>query len=117
MAPAKLKLYSYPGNKNASKALIVAKYAGVELDTPRFTLGVDNKTPAFLKLNPNGKVRVMVAAWMGVVVWKRGRVGRRRRGKHARRLAVASGPPRADAGAWPPRRPCCPFERAPGSSR
>lgn len=55
MAP--LKLHTYPGNKNANKALIAAKYAGVAIDVPRFQMGVDNKTPAFLKLNPNGKVR------------------------------------------------------------
>lgn len=56
MAPNKLKLHTYPGNKNANKALIVAEYAGISIDVPRFEMGKANKTPEFLKLNPFGKV-------------------------------------------------------------
>jgi hypothetical protein len=53
--------------QNANKALIAAKYAGVAVDTPRFTLGTDNKTPAFLKLSPSGKVPALeVAPGVGV---------------------------------------------------
>lgn len=55
MAPS-LKLHTYPGNKNANKALIAAEYAGVPIETPRFEMGKSNKTEAFLKLNPFGKV-------------------------------------------------------------
>ena len=51
-----LKLHTYPGNKNAFKALIAAQYIGVQIDVPPFNMGVDNKKPDFLKLNPNGKV-------------------------------------------------------------
>lgn len=51
-----LKLYTYPGNKNAFKALIAAEYVGASIDVPAFNMGVDNKKPEFLKLNPNGKV-------------------------------------------------------------
>ena len=53
-----LKLHTYPGNKNAFKALIAAQYIGVQIEVPPFTFGVDNKKPEFLKLNPNGKVGV-----------------------------------------------------------
>ena len=56
MAPA-LKLYAPSANKNAAKALIAAEYNGVKLDQPPFEMGVTNKTPAFLKLNPFGKAR------------------------------------------------------------
>ena len=43
-------------NRNAFKALIAAQYVGVTIDVPPFTLGVDNKTPEFLKKNPFGRV-------------------------------------------------------------
>jgi elongation factor 1-gamma len=42
------KLNTYPGNNNAYKALIAAKYAGVELDVPAFNFGVTNRTPEYL---------------------------------------------------------------------
>eukprot|EP00884_Botryococcus_braunii_P006615 jgi/Botrbrau1/15955/Bobra.0340s0003.1 len=51
-----LSLYTYPNNKNAYKALITAQYVGAEIDIPQFQMGVDNKKPDFLKLNPFGKV-------------------------------------------------------------
>ena len=57
MTQPKLKLYTYPGNKNAYKALIAAQYVSVDIEVPSdFQFGVTNKTPEFLKLNPNGKV-------------------------------------------------------------
>ena len=56
MGNNKLKLHTYPGNKNANKALIVAEYSGIQIDVPRFEMGKSNKTPEFLKLNPFGKV-------------------------------------------------------------
>lgn len=44
-------------NKNAYKALIAAEYTGVKVEiTPNFEMGVSNKTPEFLKMNPIGKV-------------------------------------------------------------
>ena len=52
-----LKLYTYPNNKNAWKALIAAEYVGAKIEVPAFEMGKTNKTPEFLKLNPNGKVR------------------------------------------------------------
>ena len=55
MSP-KLAMLTYPGNKGAFKALIVAGLTGVPIDTPRFQMGVDNKAPSFLALNPIGKV-------------------------------------------------------------
>ena len=62
MTQPKLKLYTYPGNKNANKALIAAQYVGVDIEVPSdFQMGVTNKSPEFLKLNPNGKVGALKA--------------------------------------------------------
>ncbi|AEE28473.1 Translation elongation factor EF1B, gamma chain [Arabidopsis thaliana] len=55
-----LVLHTYKGNKSAEKALIAAEYVGVQIDVPSdFQMGVTNKTPAFLKMNPIGKVPVL----------------------------------------------------------
>lgn len=54
-----MKLYTYPGNKNAFKALIAAEYVGARIEVPEFQMDVDNKTPEFLKMNPHGKVPVL----------------------------------------------------------
>ena len=62
----KLKLHTYPGNKNANKALIAAEYAGIAIDVPRFEMGKSNKTPEFLKLNPFGKVPTLETPEGGV---------------------------------------------------
>ena len=56
-----LKLWTYSGSKNAAKALIAAEYNGVKITMPPFEMGVTNKTPAFLKLNPLGKARARIA--------------------------------------------------------
>ena len=50
-------MHTYSGSKNAAKALIAAEYNGVKITCPPFEMGVTNKTPAFLKLNPLGKAR------------------------------------------------------------
>jgi len=49
-------LHAYPGNINAQKSLIAALYGGIKIEYPAFNMGVDNKTPEFLKKNPNGQV-------------------------------------------------------------
>lgn len=50
-------MHSYKGNKNSDKAFIAAEFAGVKIDMPSgFEMGVTNKTPEFLKMNPLGKV-------------------------------------------------------------
>eukprot|EP00252_Welwitschia_mirabilis_P026351 TRINITY_DN863_c0_g1_i3.p1 TRINITY_DN863_c0_g1~~TRINITY_DN863_c0_g1_i3.p1 ORF type:complete len:421 (+),score=56.65 TRINITY_DN863_c0_g1_i3:258-1520(+) len=55
-----LTLHSGPNNKNAFKTLITAEYVGVNVNpTPHFEMGVSNKTPEFLKMNPIGKVPVL----------------------------------------------------------
>jgi len=52
-----LKLYTFPGNPRANKALIAAKYNGVDVTIPAgFVMGETNRTPEFLALNPLGKV-------------------------------------------------------------
>ncbi|RUO96610.1 hypothetical protein BC936DRAFT_141750, partial [Jimgerdemannia flammicorona] len=50
------KIYSYPGNPRVSKALIAARYNGLEIETPAFQIGVDNKSAEFLAKFPHGKV-------------------------------------------------------------
>jgi len=50
------KIYTYPNNPRVWKALIAGKYAGVEIETPAFEMGKDNKTPEFLSKFPVGKV-------------------------------------------------------------
>ena len=65
----KLVLHSTKENKNTYKARIAAQYAGVELDFPEgFQMGVQNKTPEFLKLNPNGKVRFYPQFFLGMLI-------------------------------------------------
>ncbi len=53
-------LYTYPESFRASKALIAAKYSGVEVrvvcEPPEFELGKTNKTEEFLAKFPLGKV-------------------------------------------------------------
>ena len=50
-------LHSGSGNKNALKALVTAEYSGVKVELAKnFEMGVSNKTPEFLKMNPIGKV-------------------------------------------------------------
>jgi len=53
------KIYSYPNNPRVWKILIAAQYAGIEIETPAFKIGADNKTPEFLGKNPVGKVPVL----------------------------------------------------------
>ncbi|KAL2895193.1 Elongation factor 1-gamma 2 [Bienertia sinuspersici] len=55
-----LALHAGSTNQNASKALIAAEYSGVEVELVKdFEMGVSNKTPGFLKMNPIGKVPVL----------------------------------------------------------
>lgn len=61
-----LQLYTYPNNKNAFKALIAAEYVGAKIELPAFQMGVTNKSPEFLKLNPFGKVPTLKTPAGGV---------------------------------------------------
>ncbi|XP_031100701.1 elongation factor 1-gamma 2-like [Ipomoea triloba] len=55
-----LILHSSSTNKNAFKALIAAEYNGIKIELVKdFQMGVSNKTPEFLKMNPIGKVPVL----------------------------------------------------------
>nr|XP_043628780.1 elongation factor 1-gamma-like [Erigeron canadensis] len=55
-----LILYSGKTNKNAFKTFIAAEYAGVQVKwADNFEMGVSNKTPEFLTMNPIGKVPVL----------------------------------------------------------
>lgn len=47
-------------NKNANKVLIVSEYAGVKVELAKdFQMGVTNRTPEFIKMNPIGKIPVL----------------------------------------------------------
>ncbi|KAM0943825.1 putative elongation factor 1B gamma, glutathione S-transferase, Thioredoxin-like superfamily [Dioscorea sansibarensis] len=53
-------LHAGADNKNAFKALIAAEYSGVKVELVKnFEMGVSNKTPEFIKMNPLGKVPVL----------------------------------------------------------
>lgn len=55
-----LVLHAGSTNKNAFKTLIAAEYSGVKVELVKnFEMGVSNKTPDFLKMNPIGKVPVL----------------------------------------------------------
>jgi len=57
-----MKLYTFPNNPRANKALIAAEYAGVEIEVVHVELGKDNKTEQYLALNPLGKVPTLETA-------------------------------------------------------
>ncbi|KAL1542791.1 elongation factor 1-gamma 2-like [Salvia divinorum] len=47
-------------NKNANKTLIVSEFNGVKVELAKdFQMGVTNKTPEFIKMNPIGKIPVL----------------------------------------------------------
>jgi len=52
-----LKLHST--QKRATKVLVAAKFAGVNIEVPAFNAGVDNKTPEYLKKAPTGKYPIL----------------------------------------------------------
>ncbi|KAF9604693.1 hypothetical protein IFM89_009129 [Coptis chinensis] len=55
-----LILHAGSTNKNAYKALIAAEYSGVDVKLVEdFQMGVMNKSPGFVKMNPIGKVPVL----------------------------------------------------------
>ncbi|GLT85753.1 hypothetical protein SLE2022_039310 [Rubroshorea leprosula] len=55
-----LVLHAGKINKNAFKTLIAAEYSGVEVKlVDNFEMGVSNKTPEYLRMNPIGKVPVL----------------------------------------------------------
>ncbi|KAK4757494.1 hypothetical protein SAY87_018795 [Trapa incisa] len=55
-----LVLHAAKTNKNSYKTLIAAEYSGIKVElAPHFEMGVSNKTPEFIKMNPIGKVPVL----------------------------------------------------------
>ena len=54
-----LSLYTYPGNTQAIQTLIAAEYNQVDVQTPPFEMGTDNKTPDFVKKQPLEKVPLL----------------------------------------------------------
>jgi len=53
------KIHTYPNNPRVWKAQIAGKYVGVEIETPAFEMGKDNKSKEFLAKFPVGKVPVL----------------------------------------------------------
>jgi len=54
-------LYTYEGNFRAYKALIAAQFSGANVKiAPNFVFGETNKSEAFLKKFPLGKVRILM---------------------------------------------------------
>lgn len=63
-------LHAGKTNKNAYKTLIAAEYTDVKVElAPNFEMGVTNKTPEFLKMNPIGKVYFYVVVFIVVHIW------------------------------------------------
>ncbi|GFY89287.1 translation elongation factor EF1B, gamma chain [Actinidia rufa] len=55
-----LVLHAGKTNKNAFKTHIAAEYSGVHIEMAQnYEMGVSNKTPEFIKMNPIGKVPVL----------------------------------------------------------
>ncbi len=54
MPSSGLKLYG--ASTRVLKVDLVASFANVELEKPPFTMGITNKTPRYVALNPLGKV-------------------------------------------------------------
>ncbi|XP_057493300.1 elongation factor 1-gamma-like [Actinidia eriantha] len=55
-----LVMHAGKTNKNAFKTLIAAEYSGVHIEMAQnYEMGVSNKTPEFIKMNPIGKVPVL----------------------------------------------------------
>jgi glutathione S-transferase len=54
-----LRLLTRSGDRSARKAIVAARFAGVQLEVPAFQMGVDNRTPEFLALSPCGRVPVL----------------------------------------------------------
>jgi len=53
-------VHAYAGNNNTNKAILAGLYGGIKVEVqPNFNMGVDNKTPEFLKKNPAGEVPTM----------------------------------------------------------
>ena len=52
-------LFTDEGNFRALKVLVAAEYTDVEIDVPKFKVGTDNKTAAFLAKSPLGRVPVL----------------------------------------------------------
>lgn len=64
-----MKLYSSPGSPNALRARAVVFELGLDPEIINVDIGKgENRTPEYLKLNPNGKVPVLVDG--DVVIWE-----------------------------------------------
>jgi len=57
-----LKLYTYPGNFRAFKALIAAEYQGIDIEVPDFDVDKSASSAEFKAMSPMGKVPVLETA-------------------------------------------------------
>jgi len=59
-ATKKFTVYGKPPNANINKIIVTGKFGGVEIDYfDGFEMGKTNKTPEYLKKNPNGQIPVL----------------------------------------------------------
>jgi glutathione S-transferase len=64
-----MQLYSSPGSPNALRSRAVVHELGLDIEIVELDMGKgENRTPAFLALNPNGKVPTLVDG--DVVIWE-----------------------------------------------
>lgn len=62
-------MHAIKTHKSAFKTLIAAEYSGIDVKfADDFEMGVSNKTPEFLKMNPIGKVHAYIMTLMKEVL-------------------------------------------------
>ena len=68
-----MKLYYHPKSPNGTAVLAVARELGIALDLQEVNLpGREQKQPAFLRINPNGKVPALKDG--DFVLWESGAI-------------------------------------------
>jgi len=56
-----MRLYYHPRSSNSRRVLLTAHYLGLNLELAMVDLSRgEHKTPEFLRLNPNGKIPILV---------------------------------------------------------
>lgn len=94
-----MKFYTFPLSPNARKVAIVAAHIGVPLEPVIIDLAKQqSRTPEFLKLNPNGKVPVLVDG--DFVLWESNAIIQYIAGKKPNSLWPDDARTRADITRW-----------------
>jgi glutathione S-transferase len=94
-----MKLYDFPFSPNCRKVRAVAYELGVELSYERVDLlKRESRTPAFLGINPNGRVPVLVDG--DFVLWESNAIVTYLASKHPSPLLPSGARERADVDRW-----------------